>query len=142
MAENFLGATQDMREKIWEGRPHYCKPLFPPCERAWKLQVWPATCSSMCAPVRPPRSPAPWRRHRFVQWGLDQAENFGLPAYLEASVYGYPLYLKMGFHEINTITVKAEKWDGSRDMNYVVILKNPRDITSSIMNGFEVSNSD
>jgi hypothetical protein len=39
VAENFLGATQDMREKIWEGRPHCCKSLFPPCERAWKLQV-------------------------------------------------------------------------------------------------------
>jgi hypothetical protein len=48
-----------------------------------------------------------------VQWGLDQAENFGLPAYLEAGVYGYPLYLKMGFHEINTIMVKAEKLDGN-----------------------------
>src|SRR5207248_1577356 len=77
-----------------------------------------------------------------VQWGLDQAENFGLPAYLEASVYGYPLYLKMGFHEINTMTVKAEKWDGSHDMNYVVMLKNPGDVTSSKMNGFEVSISD
>ena len=77
-----------------------------------------------------------------MQWGLDQAENFGLPAYLEASVYGYSLYLKMGFREINTITVKAEKWDESRDMNYVVMLKNPGDVTSSKMNGFEVSNSD
>ena len=77
-----------------------------------------------------------------MHWGLDQAENFGLPAYLEASVYGYSLYLKMSFHEINTITVKAEKWDESRDMNYVVMLKNPGDVTSSKMNGFEVSNSD
>lgn len=39
VAENFLGATQDMREKIWEGRPHCCKPLFPLRERIWKLQV-------------------------------------------------------------------------------------------------------
>jgi hypothetical protein len=70
-----------------------------------------------------------------VQWGLDQAENFGLPAYLEASIYGHPLYLKMGFHEINTITVKAEKWDGSRDMNYVVMLKNPGGCYELEMNG-------
>jgi predicted N-acetyltransferase YhbS len=77
-----------------------------------------------------------------VQWGLDQAENFSLPAYLEAGVYSYPLYLKMGFHEINTITVKAEMWDGSRDMNYVVMLKNPGDDASSKVNGFEVSNSE
>jgi hypothetical protein len=61
---------------------------------------------------------------------------------LEASVYGYPLYSKMGFHEINTITVKAEKWDGNRDMNYVVMLKNPGNVTSSKMNGFGVSNSE
>jgi hypothetical protein len=39
VAESFLGATQDMREKIWDGRPHCCKPLFPPCEWVWKLQV-------------------------------------------------------------------------------------------------------
>ena len=25
IAEAFLGATEDMREKIWEGRPHVCK---------------------------------------------------------------------------------------------------------------------
>jgi hypothetical protein len=77
-----------------------------------------------------------------VQWGLDQVEDFSLPAYLEASVCGSPLYLKVGFHEINAITVKAEKWDGSRDMNYVVMLKNPGDVTSSKMDGFEVPNSD
>ena len=77
-----------------------------------------------------------------VQWGLNQAENFGLAAYLEASVCGYPLYLKMGFHEINTITVKAGGWNGSRDMKCVVMLKNLGDVTNSKLNDFEVSNSD
>ena len=77
-----------------------------------------------------------------VQLSLDQAENLGLPAYLEASVHGYPLYLKLGFYEIDTVTVKADNWDGSCDMNYVVMLKNPREVESSKINDLEVSYSD
>ncbi|KAI4723092.1 hypothetical protein E4T48_00778 [Aureobasidium sp. EXF-10727] len=36
-------------------------------------------------------------------WGLQKADELGLPAYLEASGMGRPLYVKHGFNEVSTI---------------------------------------
>ena len=70
-----------------------------------------------------------------MQWGLDHAKSLGLPAYLEASVNGYPLYLKLGFHEIDVVAVKANKWDGSHDRHYVAMLKSADDVSSLSVKG-------
>jgi predicted GNAT family N-acyltransferase len=35
-----------------------------------------------------------------VKWGLDKADKAKLPAYLEASEEGRPLYAKMGFKPV------------------------------------------
>ena len=56
-----------------------------------------------------------------VQWGLDRCIEERLPAYLEASTAGYPLYLKLGFSKIDTMIVKAEDWGGDRDLRYNVM---------------------
>ncbi|KAL6915477.1 hypothetical protein ACHAP8_012220 [Fusarium lateritium] len=37
---------------------------------------------------------------RLVQWGVDRCEEEGVPAVLESSIPGKPLYEKMGFREI------------------------------------------
>lgn len=60
-----------------------------------------------------------------MQWGLKHAEKVGLPAYLEASIYGYPLYQKLGFHDIDKVVIKAEEWGGDHDRVYVAMLKQP-----------------
>jgi predicted N-acetyltransferase YhbS len=57
-----------------------------------------------------------------VQWGLDRSVEEKLPAYLEASTAGFPLYQKLGFKKIDTMIVKAEKWNGDRDLQYSVML--------------------
>jgi predicted N-acetyltransferase YhbS len=57
-----------------------------------------------------------------VQWGLDRSVEEKLPAYLEASTGGFPLYQKLGFKKIDTMIVKAEKWNGDRDLQYSVML--------------------
>ncbi|KAF9774348.1 hypothetical protein IL306_007649 [Fusarium sp. DS 682] len=40
---------------------------------------------------------------RLVQWGLDRCDEEGVPATLESSVQGRPLYEKMGFLEVGTV---------------------------------------
>jgi hypothetical protein len=44
-----------------------------------------------------------------------------LPAYLEASTAGFPLYQKLGFSGIDTMIVEAEDWGGDRDLRYKVM---------------------
>lgn len=47
-----------------------------------------------------------------VKWGLDKAEEMKLPAYLEASKAGKPLYVKHGFKEVDRIEFDLTKWGG------------------------------
>ena len=70
-----------------------------------------------------------------VQWGLAKSESLGLPAYLEASPAGYGLYLKLSFHQIDVVVVKAEEYDGPCDRHYVVMLKEAKDLSRSRVKG-------
>jgi hypothetical protein len=45
-----------------------------------------------------------------------------LPAYLEASTAGFPLYQKLGFSKIDTMIVAAKEWGGDHDLRYNVML--------------------
>ncbi|KAF5640604.1 hypothetical protein F52700_3755 [Fusarium sp. NRRL 52700] len=47
---------------------------------------------------------------RLVQWGLDRCEEEGIPATLESSISGRPLYEKMGFREVGTVSFCQGKW--------------------------------
>ena len=38
-----------------------------------------------------------------IQWGIEQAEKKGVPAYLEAGVMGRPVYEKMGFRQVGEL---------------------------------------
>ena len=38
-----------------------------------------------------------------VQWGIEQAEKTGAPAFLEAGVMGRPIYEKMGFQQVGKL---------------------------------------
>jgi predicted N-acetyltransferase YhbS len=40
-----------------------------------------------------------------VQWGIDKAEEVGLPAYLESSPAAVGLYTRLGFKELRKISV-------------------------------------
>lgn len=42
-----------------------------------------------------------------ITWGAKQAEAEGVPAYLEASVLGKPVYIKYGFKEVG----EASRYD-------------------------------
>ncbi|KAK6004712.1 hypothetical protein QM012_008574 [Aureobasidium pullulans] len=44
-----------------------------------------------------------------LRWGLQQADELGLPAYLEASGMGRPLYAKHGFNEVCELPLDTSK---------------------------------
>ncbi|KAF4456408.1 hypothetical protein F53441_1478 [Fusarium austroafricanum] len=46
---------------------------------------------------------------RLLQWGLDRCEEEGVPATLESSIAGRPLYEKMGFREIGSVSFNEGK---------------------------------
>ncbi|KAJ5923286.1 hypothetical protein N7454_008531 [Penicillium verhagenii] len=49
-----------------------------------------------------------------VAFGVDEADERGLPAYTEASPEGLGLYLKHGFKEVDRVTVDLEQWGGPK----------------------------
>ena len=70
-----------------------------------------------------------------VQWGLHKAESLGLPAYLEASPAGLNLYPKLGFHQIDTVIVKAEDSGEEEDKQYIAMLKQYQEASDLHVNG-------
>ncbi|RMZ88654.1 hypothetical protein DV736_g4113, partial [Chaetothyriales sp. CBS 134916] len=56
-----------------------------------------------------------------VKWGTDRADDYNLPAYLEASQSGYSVYQKYGFEEVDHLTVQISQWGGQNFVNYCMI---------------------
>jgi len=54
-----------------------------------------------------------WRRKGIatmcVQWGVDRCKELGIPAYLEASDEGAPVYEKLGFEKVDVVEAP---WEG------------------------------
>jgi GNAT superfamily N-acetyltransferase len=54
-----------------------------------------------------------WRRKGIastcVQWGIDRCKELGIPAYLEASDEGVPVYEKLGFEKVDVVEAP---WEG------------------------------
>ncbi|KAF2480182.1 hypothetical protein BDY17DRAFT_256402 [Neohortaea acidophila] len=46
-----------------------------------------------------------------LAWGLEQADKLGIPAYLEASRMGRPLYERMGFQAVRDLPLDRERWN-------------------------------
>lgn len=58
-----------------------------------------------------------------LKWGLDEADKLGLPAYLEASPMGRPLYAKWGFEALGPLDFDATLYGGSKDMEHTIMLR-------------------
>lgn len=121
--EVFWWPTCEMRERLWEGRPHCCwysRLSSGKHEEGGMLMACCTVCTFLA--VHPDHQ----RRGAgtlLVNWGFEKAKLLGLPAYLEASIAGYPLYLRLGMCVVDTVVVKAEDWGGDHDRRYPGMVK-------------------
>jgi GNAT superfamily N-acetyltransferase len=53
-----------------------------------------------------------------VQWGIDKCEELGIPAYLEASDLGVPVYTKLGFKTVEEVEYT---WEDTKDKCPIMI---------------------
>jgi predicted N-acetyltransferase YhbS len=59
-----------------------------------------------------------------VQWGCEQADEEGVPAYTEATAAGRPLYAKLGFELLEELTTDVMH-EGSL-VKYSIMLRKPK----------------
>ena len=63
-----------------------------------------------------------------LKWALDQADRAQLPAYLEASEMGKPLYARMGFEEIKEVVFDLTKYGGEGVSSNTVMIRQPKKV--------------
>ncbi|PHH59724.1 hypothetical protein CDD81_2642 [Ophiocordyceps australis] len=64
-----------------------------------------------------------------LKWGADQADQLGLPIYLEATEAGKPQYEKHGFQTIGTAAIDFSKWGASSNMEPFLMLRQPQPVS-------------
>jgi GNAT superfamily N-acetyltransferase len=57
-----------------------------------------------------------------MRWGMERCDELGIPGYLEASPFGYPLYRSCGFEDYEPLTMKID----GRDVTYPTMLRWPK----------------
>lgn len=56
-----------------------------------------------------------------LRHGTDMADAEGRKTYIEATAKGHPVYLKLGFKDIDVVTVDLSKWGGELGINRTMI---------------------
>ena len=59
-----------------------------------------------------------------LKWGIEESERRGIPAYLEASEKGRPLYEKFGFKCVDYLVLDFSKW-GGQVYSTAILLREP-----------------
>ncbi|KAL6713246.1 hypothetical protein ACLMJK_009367 [Lecanora helva] len=89
-AETYLEKIHGMRHKYASGQPHLLLNIMitdPPHQRRGAASM-------------------------IVKWGCEKADELGLPAYLEATAAGLPIYLKEGFEKLDEVIIDCDAWPG------------------------------
>lgn len=61
-----------------------------------------------------------------LQWGLDEADRLHLPAYLEGSVMGQPLYERWGFEAVKLLDFDSRKYGSKEKIDHMLMLRPAR----------------
>jgi GNAT superfamily N-acetyltransferase len=56
-----------------------------------------------------------------LKWGIERADDFDLPAYVEATKAAYRVYTKHGFEEVDNLNIEISQWGGEDFFNYCMI---------------------
>lgn len=62
---------------------------------------------------------------KLVEWGTKKADELDLPAYLEASPSGHPLYLRCGFQDFDIMKFDMSRYGGNGVYDEVLMLREP-----------------
>lgn len=60
-----------------------------------------------------------------LNWGISKADSLGLPAFLEASAMGKPLYERVGFQTRELVTFDLEKYGLEGTETNAVMIREP-----------------
>lgn len=69
-----------------------------------------------------------------IKWGCDIAQEYGVPAFLEATAAGLPVYQKSGFREASRFEFDLEKYGGVGSRTNVQMIKYPDDTPKVVAN--------
>lgn len=61
-----------------------------------------------------------------LRHGTDLADAEGRKTYIEATPKGHPVYLKLGFKDIDAVTVDLSKWGGKHPGVNRIMLRDPQ----------------
>ncbi|OGM42793.1 GNAT family acetyltransferase [Aspergillus bombycis] len=63
---------------------------------------------------------------KLLQWGTQHADARNARIYLEATIEGYPLYRKYGWHEMERIVIDYAEYGGTGQAVFVLMMRDPQ----------------
>ncbi|RAQ49720.1 GNAT family acetyltransferase [Aspergillus flavus] len=63
---------------------------------------------------------------KLLQWGTEQADARNARIYLEATIEGYPLYRKYGWHEVDRIEIDYAQYGGTGQITFIIMMRDPQ----------------
>ncbi len=76
-----------------------------------------------------------------IRWGREIAQRHGVPAFLEATPAGLPVYKKSGFQEVDKFVFDLEKYGGVGSRVNVQMIKYP-DIPPRSLQTWDIQNDE
>lgn len=63
-----------------------------------------------------------------LKYGLAMADSEGRKAYIEATAEGHPVYLKLGFRDIDVLRLDLSKWGGTTPGVNTIMMRDPQPV--------------
>ena len=71
---------------------------------------------------------------QILQWGFAQADESGLPSYLEASDEGALLYERRGFEKVGIFVTDLKRWGGEGKLESPLMVRQPHGLARGAVN--------